>query len=145
VYALDITATALEKVKGLTKGEWLNPEALPDKFFDLAISHLVTQHIDNKTLEGQIRNVLRSLKRKGLFAMQFADQINGTTDETYNETLEYQQGGGVCRSPDMMRAVIEGSGGKIVWMSQPRDFVDFGSRWFYLHIVPATSIIRIRK
>jgi SAM-dependent methyltransferase len=135
VYALDITPTAFEKVKGLTKETWLAPENLPDSFFDLAISHLVTQHIDNATLEKQIKNVLRSLKPSGLFAMQFADRI---ADTPYIETPEYQQGGGVCRSPEMIKQIVGRGGGKITWLSAPVEFPDQGSRWFYIHIVTDT-------
>jgi 2-polyprenyl-3-methyl-5-hydroxy-6-metoxy-1,4-benzoquinol methylase len=51
VSALDISETALEKVRGIAKDGWTDPEFLPDNAFDIAISHLVTQHIDNATLE----------------------------------------------------------------------------------------------
>jgi SAM-dependent methyltransferase len=132
VYALDITPAAFEKVKGLTTETWLAPENLPDNFFDLAISHLVTQHIDNGTLELQVRNVLRSLRTGGLLAMQFADWMGIATD--YDESFQFQQSGTVRRTLEMIRHIISACEGRIVWVSDPIDFPEFHSRWFYVHI-----------
>jgi SAM-dependent methyltransferase len=134
VYALDITRAALERVKGSIKRGWLDPADLPAGRFDLAISHLVTQHMSNADLERQIRHVLRSLKKGGLFALQFADHPNGVTDDAYNESLEHQQGGGVCRNLGMIEATVRKAEGRIAWVSAPIDFPDYGSRWFYVHI-----------
>ena len=136
VHVLDITPTALQKVEAVSEGQWLESqiELLPKNYFDVAISHLVTQHINNEALSRQIRYVLRSLKPRGVFAVQFADHINGMPDDSYREDLEAQQKGGVCRSLRMIRQVVDDNGGKIVWVSQAQNFPDYGARWFYVHM-----------
>jgi len=136
VHALDITPAALKKVEAFSEKLWLESqiELLPEKYFDVAISHLVAQHISNETLSRQIRCVLQSLKPRGLFAMQFADRINGTPNESYREDLEVQRAGGVCRSLEMMKKIVQSGGGRIVWVSKARNFPEYGSRWFYIHI-----------
>jgi SAM-dependent methyltransferase len=135
VHALDITPAALDKVQAFTEGRWLESDIqlLSERFFDIAISHLVTQHISNETLSRQIRHVLRALKANGVFAMQFADRITGVDKESYSESLDCQREGGVCRSLSMMEEVVTAAGGKITWLSQPRDFPQ-GARWFNIHI-----------
>jgi hypothetical protein len=135
VHGLDITPEALDKVQAFTEGQWLEPqiELLPENFFDIAISHLVTQHIANETLSRQIKYVLRALKTNGIFAMQFADRVTGVDRASYAETLDCQKEGGVCRSLGMMKEIVNTSGGKITWVSEPQDFPT-GARWFNIHI-----------
>jgi SAM-dependent methyltransferase len=135
VHVLDITSAALDKVRAFAEGQWLEPqiEFLPEGYFDIAISHLVTQHINNETLSRQIRYVLRALKTNGVFAMQFADRTTGIDRASYIETLDCQKEGGVCRSPEMMKELVDASGGKITWVSKPQDFPG-GARWFSIHI-----------
>ena len=136
VHVLDITPAALQKVEAVSEAQWLESqiEHLPKDRFDVAISHLVTQHISNETLLRQTRCVLRSLRPRGIYAMQFADRIKGTTDESYREDLETQRVGGVCRSLRMMEQAVNRGGGKIVWVSQAQNFLDYGTRWFSIHI-----------
>ncbi len=136
VYVLDITQAALQKVEPITEGRWLESQIdlIPKKTFDLAMSHLVTQHLNNRTLSKQIRYILRALKPGGIFAMQFADHINGTEEESFNEKIESQRVGAVCRSITMMKQIVNASGGKITWISPPQNFHEYGSRWFYIHI-----------
>ena len=135
VHVLDITSAALDKVRAFTEGQWLEPqiELLPENRFDIAISHLVTQHISNETLSRQIKYVLRALKTNGVFAMQFADRTTGIDWASYRETLDRQKEGGVCRSLEMMKELVNASGGKITWVSQPQDFPG-NARWFNIHI-----------
>src|SRR5208282_1097523 len=75
VHVIDITTTAFDRVTGHYKKSWLESELelLPENYFRFAISHLVTQHIDNQTLMRQVSHVLRTLRPEGVFAMQFAD------------------------------------------------------------------------
>src|SRR5271157_2469315 len=82
VHVLDITPTALQKVENITEGQWIASriEFLPEAKFDIAISHLVTQHLGNEALARQIKFVLRSLRPHAVFAMQFADHIDGVKD-----------------------------------------------------------------
>ncbi|HME44419.1 MAG TPA: class I SAM-dependent methyltransferase [Syntrophorhabdales bacterium] len=135
VHVLDITPAALDKVRAFTEGQWLEPqiELLPENRFDIAISHLVTQHISNEALSRQIKYVLRALKTNGVFAMQFADRIKGVDRTSYEETLDAQKEGGVCRSLEMIDELVNTSGGKITWVSLPQDFPT-GARWYNIHI-----------
>jgi SAM-dependent methyltransferase len=136
VHVLDITPAALQKVASITQGQWIASriELLPEAEFDVAISHLVTQHLSNEVLARQIKFVLRSLKPRGVFAMQFADHIEGVKDEFFSEDLSLQQIGAVNRNVRMMQEIVRTAGGKITWLSRPQNFPDQKVRWFNIHI-----------
>ena len=140
VYALDISQQAIDKVKDIIKGSWLaeNIDTLPSNFFDVVISHLVTQHMSNEDFKKQLKAVLRSLNSKGVFALQFADRIDGIPDKEYNESVYFQKTGSVCRNFKMMERLIDEAGGKIIWSDGPINFPKNNSRWFYLNIVNKT-------
>ena len=72
VHGLDISIVALNKVKPFTKNQYLPTDELPKNYFDLAISHLVAQHMCDEDLLEQMKKVILSLKPSGIFAMQFA-------------------------------------------------------------------------
>jgi 2-polyprenyl-3-methyl-5-hydroxy-6-metoxy-1,4-benzoquinol methylase len=134
VYALDISPTALNEVKSLVQQDWLVDDisSLPKEKFDIICSNLVAQHMTGVDLLSQIKNVLPSLKKNGIFAMQFADRMN---DTNYTETLENQMTGGVCRSVKCVTEIVELAGGKVTWEKRVADFPQYGSCWRVVHIV----------
>jgi len=136
VHVVDIIPTAFERIKGCFERVWLESELelLPDSYFGLAISHLVTQHIDNRTLTRQVSHVLRALRPEGVFAMQFADGLPPVTKEHYYESLGAKQVGDVLRTPQMMKELVRQCGGRIAWISKPEPYPDNDKQWFHVHI-----------
>jgi len=133
VSVLDISRTALEKVKDVAGG-WLASEleAIPSRIFDVALSHLVAQHMNNADLERQMRAVFRALKLGGIFAIHYVESFDG--EDTHNETDEGVRAGGVLRSPAFFATMVQRSGGKVVW-DQPRE--KWGATWRVAHLTPA--------
>ena len=115
VYALDISEKALENVKPFVEGSWLTSEydKMPSDFFDVAISHLVIQHMTDDAVLEQLKGVLRSLKQTGIFAFQHASPYPND-DLLYNESLEYQKAGAIIRTREHIKELIVNSGGEII-------------------------------
>src|SRR6185436_575611 len=80
VHALDIAPAALAKVERIVAKTWLadNLSALPPKTFDVAISHLVAQHMSDEQLSAQLNAVVASLKPDGVFALQFGTALDAS-------------------------------------------------------------------
>jgi len=53
------------------------PEALPTGWFDLALSHWVSPHVNKAGMTRQIREVIRSLKQDGVFAVHYNEPTPG--------------------------------------------------------------------
>ena len=135
VDVLDISEKAIEKVKGITQSQFLTTdlEKLPKGKYDLVISHLVNQHMNDNDLINQIKHVLPSLKKDGVFAMQFAF-VEGVNNKNL-ETLHRQQTGGVLRLLSDMENIVEKSNGRITWISDVRHHKPpIFSKWQYIHI-----------
>ncbi len=113
VHVLDISTVALEKVKPIVAGTWLpgQLDELPSNYFDLAISHLVTQHMNDQDLRDQLQAVIRGLKPDGIFAMQFAFAKSYNPATHY--TVEDAKGGGVCRTLCQMETLVNAGGGRL--------------------------------
>ena len=139
VDVLDISEKAIEKVKGITQSQFLTTdlEKLPKGKYDLVISHLVNQHMNDKDLINQIKHVLPSLKKDGVFAMQFAfvEGVDYEAEHDNLETLHRQQTGGVIRLLSNMEKIVEKSKGRISWISDVRHHnPPITSKWQYIHI-----------
>lgn len=135
VHALDISPVALSRISDCVVAGWLPSQLseLPSDTFDVAISHLVAQHMSDPDLEQQIREVVRGLKPKGVFALQFAFLMNGGEAEI-EQTPEVIKSGGICRSLERIRTMVEGAGGQIVWSEKIGTFAEYGSGWYGVHI-----------
>lgn len=74
VSCIDISEVALQRVAKITTRAYLDTmvRELPSDTFSLAISYCVTQHINDISLSEQLREVIRSLKPEGVFAMQYS-------------------------------------------------------------------------
>lgn len=135
VSVLDICPLALDRVRDVVQACYLASELdrLPDAAFDLAISHLVTQHMVDADLDPHVRHVLRSLGPDGLFAMQFAygwDQETGIA----GETLADAKTGGVIRKLSHMAALVERAGGMISRAHIISNYPQYRSGWYGIHI-----------
>ena len=76
-WALDISKSALDRVSPFVEGTFISPDELPDGKFSLVMHHLVAQHMNDRDLSHQIRQLIRSLSEDGLISMQFASLLNG--------------------------------------------------------------------
>jgi len=144
VDVLDISDTALERVKPQTRNRYLtsNLNELPNDEYDVAVSHLVTQHMRDEDLIEQIKNVVSSLKPDGVFGMQFAF-INDTSEDkehlnnVYKDVLSVpnDRKGHMFRSLSKMKDIVETlCGAKITWVSNIRSYPNTPIKWYYIHI-----------
>jgi len=138
VSVLDISPLALKRVHRMAKG-YLSENlesVLPSDYFDLAISHLVSQHMGDRELLHQFRNVIRSIREKGIFALQFAWAegvvVGGKRDQELGECSRYDT---------RMEYLIDKAGGKVVYSVPPIIYKDrdWGKKkgdvvWFGVHI-----------
>jgi len=135
VHALDISPVALAKIRDSVQATWLPSQLkdLPSETFDLAISHLVAQHMSDTDLSEQIREVVRALKPSGVFAIQFAFSLNGAEASTKETNLGLKVGG-ICRSLEQMQTLVERAGGSVTWSNEIGRFPEFGSGWYGIHV-----------
>lgn len=126
-WALDISPSALERVKPFVKEAFISPDALPDGTFSLVMHHLVAQHMNDNDLSHQIRQLIRSLSKDGLVAMQFASLLN-SMDGTSEQSVALQAGGGAVRSPAQMEKLVLGAGGRVLEIS-PREIFAHSQYW----------------
>jgi len=147
IHALDISSIALKRVENYVEHAWF-PSQLPDlpkNYYDLAISHLVAQHMSDADLLYQIEYVVKSLKPGGFFAIQIA--FPKQKDYQLIESFDTQKWGGVLRSLKHIHDLVEKAGGKTVWVDKIGDFPDFEVGWYGLHIVrnDSNSIIEYQS
>lgn len=136
VDVLDISHAAIGRVMDCSNNQYLseNIEKLPMNVYDLAVSHLVTQHIDDIELDRQIFYVLQSLKKDGIFAMQFAILPGDNRKMEERQTIIQQRAGGVTRTLSEIRSITERAGGYLHWNSEERVYEHTLIRWQYIHI-----------
>jgi tetratricopeptide (TPR) repeat protein len=147
VHALDISLTALKRVEKYIKKGWTPDELpyLPVNYYDLAISHLVAQHMSDVDLLSQIKYVVNSLKKDGFFAIQIAFPLQ--EEYQFREDFETQKWGGVLRSIVHINELVKNAGAQIVWINKIGEFHDFGIGWYGIHIVKnnPTCVIEYHK
>ena len=140
---LDISETALERVKDITRNQYSssNISNLPINEYDVVVSHLVSQHMDDDGLNEQIKYIVRSLKSDGIFAMQFAfiddDQESlNELERVYRNVreLDVQLKGFMFRTLFEMKDIIKNNGGYVSWVSEVRIFSHTPIKWYYIHI-----------
>lgn len=144
VDVLDISEIALERVKSITRNRYLssNLPEIPTNEYDIAVSHLVTQHMNDEDLIEQINHVIRSLKPNGIFAMQFAFIDNNQEDQkelnrVYKNVLYIptDKKGHMFRTLPKMKDIVESQcHGKISWVSNVRTYTTTPIKWYYIHI-----------
>jgi len=143
VDVLDISQTALDRVKATTRNQYIssNLDELPESEYDIAVSHLVSQHMNDDDLLDQIKYVLRSLKPEGIFAMQFAfiDETPVSVNhlnEVYKsvDDIPKDKKGHMFRSLLKMEDMVKKCGGEIIWVSDPRRYPNNPIKWYYIHM-----------
>lgn len=145
VDVLDISEAALERVKSITRNRFLssNLSGLPINEYDIAVSHLVTQHMNDEDLIEQITYVIRSLKPDGIFGMQFAfiddtPEANEQLNKTYNNVINIprENKGHMFRTLSKMKDIVESfCAGKIVWNSDVITYAHTPIKWYYIQIM----------
>lgn len=93
---------------------------LPDNRFDLALCHLVVQHMTDVDLFPLLRGIVRSLKPSGLLALQYASPPG--PEHRYAEDVQRQREGRVQRTPDHIRRVLRVVGAEVAFESPERTF-----------------------
>lgn len=111
VYGLDIATKALERCNDILCDSYTHAGELPDDLFDIAICHLVVQHMADVDVIDMFRNVLRSVKPDGVLAVQYASP---TKPQIYREDLHAQLEGLVQRTPQHFARLVELAGGMII-------------------------------
>lgn len=130
---LDISEKAIDSVKNITRAQYLSSNIfnLPINEYDIVVSHLVTQHMNDEDLNEQIKYVLRSLKPDGIFAMQFAF-VDGVNMAPQGE--DKQTAGSVIRSLSEIEKIVKNNNGYLSWISDVITFKHTASKWQYVHI-----------
>ena len=144
VFALDICQQAFHKIKEHIVGSYLhdNVEGLPHSFFDLIVSHLVTQHMSESDILKQFPAVIRSLKSSGSLRVQFA----GSTIQEENNIKETivgmpednkvsMLGGRMVRTSDYAIKLINKCGGTVTRISKLKHFPKYQSYWYWLEVI----------
>lgn len=121
VHAMDISPTALERVGDVAR---LYRPGAPLPPLDLALSHLVAQHMLDADLQAQISHVIGALKPGGVFAIQFAVSTDACMD-----TRASAKGGGVTRTHEHMTALAEAAGARVAAILERESFPQYGASW----------------
>jgi len=135
VSVLDISPVAVANVQEVITAGYLasDLDQIPPNHFDLAISFLVAQHMAHAGLEAQFAAVVRSLKPRGLFAMQYGAPMDSGVETTSDEPLFCKEGG-VKRSPEYMEAMVRKVGGKVLRSWLHSEYPQYGIAWWILHV-----------
>lgn len=135
VTALDISPIALQRIADIAV-PWNASEvhSLPARSFDLALSHLVTQHMLPSDLSAQLHAVIRALKPDGVFAMQFSIPVENQTP-TFSK-LE-AKAGGVKYDLDRLVRMVKEAGGRVSRSIAKEQNLALGWAWQVVHIQPA--------
>jgi len=130
VTVMDISVIALAQIMSIAR--MFNSKGhmyLPTDYFDLAISHLVAQHMCDADLYAQMRSVIRSLTASGVFLLQFAD----AKGRPPSYTIAHEKGGGVLRTPAEVGERVEAFGGEVVETVERK--INSNVTWWGLHIM----------
>lgn len=130
-HSLDIAEAALLKLGGISTC-WLESdiEKLPNNHFDLAMSNLVAQHLNDEQLKRHLRNVIRSLKMTGVFAMQYATPLEGKQE---TEVLAAPPDYAATRFLPTMQRLVKECGGQVVFNELSGSFEHIA--WAVVHVV----------
>lgn len=108
VSALDLSEISLSRVKDYCERVYNTDsiEELPSDYFDVIICNNVVQHVVTSVLKDELRELVRSLKTGGHFALEFVSNDNGT-----DPSIEQIKNGGICRTPEFLEQLINDVGG----------------------------------
>ena len=137
VYATDISTTALERVKDISK-IYKTTEIKNIEPVDIAISNLVFQHCDDAEVKRIIKDV--NLKDEGYFSFQFAFLRD---DEPPNDMVKYniKNKTHYFRSLETILNFIEESGKEVLSISEPIHYYNPENfSWYIIRIKNKTKI-----
>jgi len=139
VSVLEVSQYAEAAIKGYFERFYLDAADLPNNTFDLVLSRLVAQHMNDEDLAYQVLHVTKAMKKEAVFAMQFYLLRDGQTallPDLSNDDLDAQRSGHVGRTKDVMQAIIEGNGGKILEWKKTihHDNLPGQPIWQFVHI-----------
>lgn len=135
VDALDVCDSAISKVDGYIRRGYLAAPDLPSRSYDLIIHHLVAQHMTHEDLREQLTHLIRALKRDGLLAMQFASSQSNSDLVVSDSDEQVVMSGGVLRSKDFMRDLIESCSGTIAGLFNKEAWTNSDCQYISAHIV----------
>jgi len=144
VFALDICEEAFHRIGDYIVGGYLHAsiEQLPEAFVDLAISHLVTQHMSESDILRQFPAVIKSLKPSGVFRVQFAGsdiaEENNVKETIVGKPADNKVsmlGGRMVRTPEYAEALVNRCGGKVIRTSGTRCFPKYKSYWYWMEVI----------
>jgi hypothetical protein len=108
--AFDISEHATARVADCATALYHSSEEIPANTYDLIYSNNVNQHLPTNTMRTDYSRLIRALKPRGVFAVQF---VGGSDDWDYGNgagLLRIKQG--LClRSPEAFAEIIEACGG----------------------------------
>ena len=134
VDCVEISKEAVDRVYHLVDTSY-TPDGLycmDSEAYDLAISYCVTQHINDESLQEQLKEVIRALKKTGIFAMQYSWPFEG-----YPKLQRFEEmASGSCNRPiEKMYQMVEDAGGKIVDSRIFSVSPQYKAGWGILHIM----------
>ncbi len=137
VSAMDISPTALQRVSDVARTYLADDmAALPPRAFDLALSHLVAQHMLDQDIQAQMEAVIRALKPTGVFAIQFASWLDDVEDESERSTFDAKRGG-MFRTSAKMKDMAARAGGRVLSCAEHSRYPHYAASWHVIHITPA--------
>jgi len=135
VSVLDISCAALNKVKDITAGTYLSNalHKISENHFDIAISFLVVQHMENTALSEQLSAIFKALKPGGLFAFQYSFPLEPVLPTSPGNT-NLCKVGGVTRSPIEINTLVTKAGFIIKrdWLHS--EHPEYGCGWRMIHL-----------
>lgn len=116
VFAVDISETALEKIKShAIPIQIYEKNAWPKNIIDIALCHLVFQHCNDNDFEYLLRMTLESLVSDGFFTFQCAAADENKLNQAYKQFVK--DGHMFFRSKNQVMETIKLSGGELLSIS----------------------------
>jgi SAM-dependent methyltransferase len=136
VSVIDIAQIALDRVADVAEGYRADRlEHLPPAAFDVALSHLVVQHILDDALDAQLQAVLAALKPGGVFALQYTSWMDDA-ERPVDMTPFNAKRGGIFRTSQRMMQMARAAGGVPVRWMRREVHPAYGVEWHVLHVAP---------
>ena len=111
VTALDISDVSLDRVSPFCEAVYniRDIESLPVDYFDVIICNNVVQHVTTDLLIEELKIIIRSMKKEGVFAVEFVSN-NSFEDNGVTPTLDEIKNGGLCRTPKFLEGIFNDIG-----------------------------------
>jgi SAM-dependent methyltransferase len=137
VDALDIADEAAKTVTAWVRHFYrADRDRLPGAEYDLAVSHLTAQHMSDRQLRAQMKDVGHALKPGGIFSLHLAGS-DRPGEEDLRGPIPEGMDGRMCRSkPYMLELVQEelGDGWAAAFAGREIAWPAFESRWYFMHV-----------